>query len=187
MEVILSIIFIGVGLSMDAFAVAVGKGLNMKKIDIKWSLIIASFFGSFQAIMPLLGWLLGGQFEKYIKNFDHWIVFMILLIIGGKAIYESRNKNCDSECDKKSYRELFILSIATSIDALAVGITIAILEIDILIASFIIGIVTFALSFLGVIIGNKFGCKYKSTAELLGGIILIIIGIKILIEHLTII
>lgn len=183
----MEIVLIAIGLSMDAFAVAVGKGLNMKKMDIKWSLTITLFFGFFQAIMPLIGWLLGGQFEKYIKNFDHWIVFIILLIIGVKAIYESRNKNCEGNCDKKSIRELFMLSIATSIDALAVGITFAILEIDILISSLIIGIITFAISFLGVFIGNKFGCKYKSTAEMFGGIILVLIGIKILVEHLTII
>lgn len=182
---IITIVLVALALSMDAFAVAVGKGLNMKKVDIKWALIIAAFFGIFQALMPVLGWVLGSQFEKYISSCDHWIAFSLLAFMGGKMIYESRNKDCCEEAeDKRSYKELLILAIATSIDALAAGISFAITKIDIILSTILIGIITFTLSFLGVFIGNKFGCKYKSTAELCGGIILILIGIKILIEHL---
>ena len=169
---------------MDAFAVAVGKGLNMKKLDYKWALVIALFFDIFQAHMALIGWLIGGQFEKYINGYDHWIVLILLSIIGGKMIYESRDKNCEVECKQSSIKELIVLSIATSIDALAVGVSFALIEIDIVLSSLIIGIITFLLSFIGVLIGNKFGCKYKGTAELIGGLILIFIGIKIVVEHL---
>jgi putative Mn2+ efflux pump MntP len=180
---LLSIILIALGLSMDAFAVAIGKGLNMKTVDIKWSTIIALFFGVFQGFMPVLGWLLGGQFEKYINGYDHWIALVLLVIIGGKMIYDSRNKDCELN-DTKSIKELFILSIATSIDALAIGITFALIKIDIVLSSLIIGIITFTISFFGVLIGNKFGCKYKNSAELFGGIILFVIGIKIFFEHM---
>lgn len=183
---ILSIFIIALGVAMDAFAAAIGKGLDMNKIDIKWSLIVALFFGAFQAFMPILGWFLGGQFHNYIQDFDHWIAFILLAIIGGKMIWESRKEECEEPQNKRSFKELIILSIATSVDALAVGVTFAILKIDIVVSSIIIGLVTFALSFLGVLLGNKFGCQYKHKAELFGGIILILIGVKILCEHLEI-
>jgi putative Mn2+ efflux pump MntP len=181
---IITIVLIALALSMDAFSVAVGKGLNMKKVDVKWALVIATFFGVFQAIMPAIGWILGGQFDKYISSCDHWIAFGLLAFMGGKMIYESRTQECEITEDKRSYKELLVLAIATSIDALAAGISFALDKIDIVLSAILIGIITFALSFLGVFIGNKFGCKYKNKAELFGGVILIAIGIKILIEHL---
>lgn len=183
---LVSIVVIAIGLSMDAFAAAIGKGLDMKKIDYKWALFVALFFGGFQALMPILGWLLGSQFHKYIYGFDHWIAFFLLLFIGGKMIFESFKDECEVAEAKRSYKELLILAIATSVDALAVGLTFALLKIDVLFSSFIIGVITFGLSFLGVVLGNKFGCKYKDKAELCGGIILVLIGLKILLEHLNI-
>lgn len=183
---LIQVMLIGVGLSMDAFAVAVCKGLKMKKIDLKYALLIAAFFGFFQGLMPLVGWFLGKQFEKYITDFDHWIAFGLLAIIGGKMIWEafhSEGDNCPIIYDIK---ELFILAIATSIDALAVGITFAFLKTNILSAILIIGCITFVLSLVGVGIGNRFGVKYKNKAEFAGGTILVLIGLKILLEHLGI-
>ncbi len=182
----LSIVLVACGLSMDAFAVAVGKGLNMKKMNVKWSLTIALSFGLFQAIMPLLGWLLGGKINKFICHYDHWVVFILLAIIGAKMIYESKDKDCKIEEDKRNFKELFVLSIATSIDAFAVGISFALMNINIFSSVTVIGIITFALSYIGILIGNIFGCKFKSTAELIGGLILIAIGLKVLLEHLNI-
>lgn len=182
---------IAVGLSMDAFAVAVCKGLNMKKINYKYMLVISLFFGGFQALMPLIGYFLGKQFEAYITSVDHWITFVLLAFIGGKMIVEAI-KNED-ETDKSSVeriniKELFVLAVATSIDALAVGITFALLpDTNIYVSVALIGITTFVLSALGVFIGNKFGAKYKNKAELAGGIILVLIGLKILLEHLGVI
>ena len=184
--------FIGVGLSMDAFAVSICKGLSMRKINYAYSAVIALFFGGFQAVMPLIGWTVGKQFEKYITNFDHWIAFALLLIIGGKmayeAIFERQENNNNSEiAEKLNYKELFTLAVATSIDALAVGITFAFLKVNIWIAICIIGITTFILSFAGVLAGNKFGSIYKRKAEIAGGVVLILIGLKILLEHLGLI
>lgn len=183
---LISIVLIAIGVSMDAFAVAIGKGLNMKKIDYKWSLTIALFFGVFQALMPLIGWFLGGQFSNYINGYDHWIALILLAIIGGKMIYESRDKDCEMKCKQNNLKELVVLSIATSIDALAVGLAFAIMDIDIYLSSLVIGIITFSLSFVGVIIGNKVGCKFKSSAEVFGGVILIFIGFKIFVEHVIV-
>lgn len=184
---ILELVLIAVGLSMDAFAVAICKGLNMKKINYKHSIIIGLFFGGFQALMPLIGWLLGKQFQQHISSFDHWIAFALLSFIGGKMIYEAIKGGDDVEETDCSLniKELVVLSIATSIDALAVGVTFAFFP-DVNIASSIavIGIITFVLSLIGVIIGNNFGTRFKSKAELAGGIILVLIGIKILFEHL---
>lgn len=186
----IEVLLIGIGLSMDAFAVAMCKGLNMRKINYKHATIIALFFGGFQALMPLVGWALGKQFESYITSIDHWIAFVLLAFIGGNMIRESMN---DSDDDKKEnlekldIKELFMLAIATSIDALAVGITFAFLQVNIIEAIGIIGITTFILSVLAVIIGNKFGNKYGKKAELFGGIVLVLIGVKILLEHLGII
>lgn len=182
---------IGVGLSMDAFAVAICKGLNMRgKINFKHAAIIALFFGGFQAIMPLIGYFLGIGFEKYITRIDHWIAFLLLGFIGGKMVVEAIkewNEADKQEEDRLDIKELFILAVATSIDALAVGITFAFLNVNIWSAISIIGATTFVLSIIGVVIGNKFGSKYKSKAELVGGIILVLIGAKILLEHLGVI
>lgn len=180
---------IGIGLSMDAFAVAVCKGLCMVRVNKKQAVIIALFFGGFQFLMPVLGWLLGTQFESYIVSFDHWIAFVLLSFIGGKMIYEAVSEEESEVCevDKRlDLKELFLLAIATSIDALAVGITFAFLRVSILPAAGLIGVTTFALSILGVVIGNRFGSRYKKKAEICGGVILILIGVKILLEHLGI-
>ncbi len=180
---------IGVGLSMDAFAVSVCKGLGMKKINGKGMLVIALFFGGFQALMPLIGWALGTRFESYITSVDHWIAFALLAFIGGKMIYEAV---ADKEQEvavafKLDLKELLMLAVATSIDALAVGITFAFLQVNIWSAIALIGCTTFALSAVGVLVGHKFGSKYEKKAEIAGGVILILIGLKILLEHLGII
>ncbi len=187
----IQVFLIGVGLSMDAFAVAVCKGLNMKKIDYKYTALVALFFGGFQALMPFVGWLLGVQFESYIVSVDHWIAFGLLAFIGGNMIKEAlspeEEDGCE-ECGGISYdlKELAMLAVATSIDALAVGITFAFLRVNIVSSITIIGITTFCLSIVGVAIGNRFGAKYKNKAEFAGGAILILIGLKILLEHLGI-
>ncbi|MCI5903651.1 MAG: manganese efflux pump MntP family protein [Oscillospiraceae bacterium] len=183
---------IGVGLSMDAFAVSVCKGLNMReKINYKHAFIIALFFGGFQALMPAIGYFLGRNFEKYITAFDHWIAFGLLAFIGIKMMIDAvKEWNCEDKAednDRLDIKELFMLAVATSIDALAVGITFAFLQVSIGAAVSIIGVTTFVLSIIGVVIGNKFGSRYKSKAELAGGIILVLIGLKILLEHLGII
>jgi len=176
-----------IGLSMDAFAVALCKGLCMKKINYHHSVIIGIFFGGFQAGMPFIGWLLGHRFEKYITAYDHWIAFILLAFIGGKMIIEGLKDDEVVECNTQlDIKELFVLALATSIDALAVGITFAFLKVSILPSVTIIGTITFGISFIGVIMGNRFGIKYKSKAELAGGIILTLIGTKILFEHLDI-
>ena len=176
---------IGVGLSMDAFAVAVCKGLSSRKAGVKECGIAGLYFGGFQALMPLLGWAIGRQFEAYITSYDHWIAFLLLAYIGGKMIYEAL-KGEESHGNGFSIQELLILAVATSIDALAVGITFAFLKVDILPAVILIGCTTFVLSLLGVVIGNRFGSRYQQKAELAGGVILILIGLKILLEHLGI-
>lgn len=182
---IFQLILIAVGLAMDAFAVSVCKGLKMKKLDYKYTVTIALFFGVFQAVMPLIGWFLGKQFEKYITNIDHWISFALLAFIGGKMIWEALKGDKEEECETRfDIKELFMLAVATSIDALAVGITFAFLKMEIASPVILIGLITFVLSMLGVLIGNRFGAKYKSKAELAGGIILVLIGLKILLEHL---
>lgn len=181
---IIEIFFIGVGLAMDAFSVSVCKGLSMKKLDIKKALIIAIYFGVFQGIMPLIGYFLGSTFESLISGIDHWIAFALLEFIGINMIREAfgdENKNAN---DKVDFKTMIILAVATSIDALTVGVTFAFFNVNILLAAFIIAIVTFALSLVGVKIGNRFGNKYESKAEIMGGIILAFMGLKILIEHL---
>lgn len=181
---------IAAGLSADAFSVSVCKGLNMRKLNLKHAYIIALFFGVFQAVMPLIGYLLGTGFSKYIERFDHWIAFVLLAFIGGKMAIEAIREK-DGEAEKKtdtlSIGELTVLAVATSIDALAVGITFAFLKVNILPSVLLIGVTTFALSLGGVLLGNRFGAKYKTKAELAGGVILILIGLKILLEHLGII
>ncbi|MBO4433748.1 MAG: manganese efflux pump [Clostridia bacterium] len=185
---VFSIVLIAIGLSMDAFAVSVCKGLKMKTIDYGKTLLIGLFFGGFQAIMPLIGWLIGYKFQRHIENIDHWIAFLLLAFIGGKMIYESFKADEDNSDDTLKLSELFILAIATSIDALAVGIAFAMLsDINIFFSIAIIGLITFILSVIGVAVGNKFGAVYKNKAELVGGIILILLGLKILLEHLGIV
>ena len=185
-----SVLFLmGVGLSMDAFAVSVCKGLAMRKVNKKQAIVIGLFFGGFQALMPLLGWSLGIQFEQYITSIDHWIAFILLGFIGGKMIVEAVKPDDESvevkEMDPPlNIKEMFVLAIATSIDALAVGITFAFLDYPIVESIIIIGITTFVISIIGVYIGNFFGSKYKQKAELAGGIILVLLGVKILLEHL---
>lgn len=176
---------IAIGLSMDAFAVSICKGLAMKKINLKKACTVGLWFGIFQALMPTLGFLLSSRFEKSISAFDHWIAFVLLGIIGISMIKEALSKNEESANDSLAIKTMFLLAIATSIDALAVGVTFAFLRVSILPAVSLIGIITFTLSAAGVKVGNVFGSKYKSKAELAGGIILIGMGIKILLEHLT--
>ncbi|MDL2215883.1 manganese efflux pump MntP family protein [Ruminococcaceae bacterium OttesenSCG-928-N02] len=185
----LEISLISIGLAMDAFAVAVGKGLTMQEVRKKHAAIIALFFGAFQAAMPLIGWLLGHQFESYITSVDHWIAFCLLLVIGGKMVKEGFSHNEEEELAtghmpfRLNFQELTLLAIATSIDALAVGVTFAFLQVKILWAVGIIGVSTFAICYLGVYIGNWFGAKYKGKAEVFGGAVLILMGLKILLEH----
>ena len=184
---IIELLLVGVGLSMDAFAVSVCKGLNMRRVNKAHCFVIALFFGGFQAFMPLVGWLLGKQFEQYITAVDHWIAFGLLVFLGGKMMIEAWKVE-EEEINKKESRldlkELFILAVATSIDALAVGITFAFLNVNIVLAITIIGCTTFVLSVAGVFIGNIFGSRYKNKAEFAGGVILVLIGIRILVEHL---
>ena len=178
------LLLIAVGLSMDAFAVAVCKGLKMRRLDIGKTAVIALFFGGFQALMPLLGWALGKQFERYITSIDHWIAFVLLAVIGANMIKESFSK--EEECPDASFgfKTMLTLAVATSIDALAVGVTFAFLDVSIVPAVLLIGATTFVCSAVGVKIGNVFGNRFQSKAEFLGGLVLIAIGLKILIEHL---
>lgn len=185
----IELVLIAVGLSMDAFAVAMGKGLCMKKIQYGYATVIALFFGGFQALMPLIGWQLGRQFSAQISFLDHWIAFILLALIGLKMIWGAhREKNAEEDpCDLVvNYQELFLLAVATSIDALAAGITFAFLDTPILLAVAVIGGITFGISFAGVIIGQLFGSRFKTKAEYFGGGVLILIGLKILLEHLGI-
>lgn len=183
---IIEIFLISIGLAMDAFAVSVCKGLSMKKLDIRKAIIIALYFGVFQALMPALGYLLGHAFQNLVTTIDHWVAFILLSFIGGKMIKDSFTEENDKANDNVDFKSMIILAIATSIDALAVGITFAFLNTNLISSISIIGIVTFVLSLIGVNIGNKFGNKLQNKAELTGGIILIAMGIKILLEHLEI-
>ena len=191
MALFIELFLIGVGLSMDAFAVSICKGLGMEKVNKKQAFVIGLYFGGFQALMPLIGWFLGIRFQQYITSIDHWIAFVLLVFIGGKMIVDvltekEEEEVCPSCVERLDIKELFLLAIATSIDALAVGITFAFLQVSIVPAITIIGIVTFVISAAGVFIGNIFGSKYKKKAELVGGIILVLIGVKILLDHLGI-
>ena len=185
------LIILAVGLSMDAFAVAICKGLSMKKVSFKEMAIVGLWFGGFQALMPLIGYFLGEAFEKYIEQIDHWVAFVLLVLIGALMIKESFEKEEKKEEEKEipssplAFKTMLTMAIATSIDALAVGISFGILpDVNITVAVSSIGIITFILSAVGVKIGNVFGAKYKSKAEFAGGIILVLLGIKILLEHL---
>lgn len=180
------IMVIGIGLAMDAFAVSVCKGLSMKKTNWKSAVIIALYFGIFQALMPIIGYFLGTTFSGFVKSVDHWIAFILLSIIGGNMIKESTDDEIEKRNDKVDVKTMSTLALATSIDALAVGITFAFFEANLAQSVIIIGIITFILSIIGVKIGNKFGDKFQNKAEFIGGIILILIGLKILLEHLGI-
>lgn len=178
------IFLVGIGLSMDAFAVSVCKGLSVKKLSIKHELIVGLYFGGFQAFMPLLGYGLGVSFRKQIESFDHWIAFILLVLIGINMIREAISGEEEDVCPCFSFKNMMLLGIATSIDALAVGVTFAFLGIEIYSSIAIIGLTTFIISIAGVKIGNVFGSRYKSKAEVVGGAILILLGFKILLEHL---
>lgn len=172
------------GLSMDAFAVAVCKGLSIRQLKLRHAVVVGAWFGAFQALMPAVGWLLGSAFADRIAAVDHWIAFILLALIGGNMIRESRSRD-EENCDPSlSILNMFLLAVATSIDALAVGITFAFLRVDIVPAVTLIGACTFLISAVGVKIGNVFGVRYKARAELFGGAVLILIGLKILLEHL---
>ena len=177
------ILLIAIGLSMDAFAVSVSKGLSMKK-NYKNSFKIGFYFGFFQAFMPLIGYFLGLSFEGIVTRIDHYIAFTLLTIIGLSMILEKDEENID---DKIDFKTMILLSVATSIDALAIGVTFAFLNVNITLSILTIGIITFSLSFVGVLIGNKFGRFLKNKAQIFGGIILILTGLKILLEHLNVI
>ena len=185
---LLEIFLVGVGLSMDAFAVAICKGLAMPRVNRKRTLLIGLYFGVFQAVMPLTGWLLGSQFARHVTKMAPWIAFVLLAWIGGSMIRESLSaKEKEEEKPEPAelrHRELLMLAIATSIDALAVGVSFAFLQVKIVPAISFIGATTFVLSMIGVKVGNVFGSRYRSKAELAGGIILILIGLKIILEHL---
>lgn len=183
----IELLLLSIGLAMDAFAVSVCKGISMKKMNWKKAGIIGLWFGGFQALMPTLGYFLGSAFESLVTNIDHWIAFILLGLIGGNMIKEAFSKdNEENDDDDISFKTMFVLAVATSIDALAIGITFAFLNVNILLAISMIGIITFIISIIGTKVGNKFGNKYEKKAELTGGIILILIGIKILLEHLGI-
>lgn len=188
---LVELLVVAVGLSMDAFAVSVCKGLCMRRVNWRHALVIALFFGAFQALMPLIGWLLGTQFAALITPVDHWVAFVLLALIGGKMIWdavrgddEDPAASCPAEGAPLDLRELTLLAVATSIDALAVGVTLAFLGVSIGWAMAVIGVTTFALSFVGVAVGNRFGARFEGPAALAGGVVLILIGLKILLEHL---
>ena len=183
---LLSLFIIAVGLSMDACAVAICKGLAMQKSPWKKAMLVGLWFGGFQGLMPAIGYVLGSQFERYIVSIDHWIAFVLLCFIGGNMIKESLSKDEEEADASLAVKDMFLLAVATSIDALAVGVTFAFLQVQIIAAVSFIGVITFILSTLGVKVGNIFGAKFKSKAELAGGIILIVMGTKILLEHLGI-
>lgn len=184
---LIELIILSVGLAMDAFAVAVCKGLAMSKMKWKKGIIVGLYFGIFQALMPFIGYLLGINFQNAITNIDHWIAFILLIGIGINMIKDAISKEKEEASDSIKFKDMLILAIATSIDALAVGVTFAFLKVNILSAIILIGSITFLISVIGVKIGNVFGDKYEKKAELVGGIILILLGTKILLEHLHII
>ncbi|MFT8888636.1 MAG: manganese efflux pump MntP family protein [Ethanoligenens sp.] len=186
---ITELLLIAVGLSMDAFAVAICKGLSMRQFNARRAAVIALFFGGFQALMPFLGWILGKQFSQYIAQWDHWIAFALLAFIGGKMIWEAvrgESGGCENGDAPLDLKELLMLAIATSLDALAIGVTFAFLHVAIAPSVTLIGCTTFGISFLGVLIGNRFGIYFQKKAEIAGGAVLILIGAKILLDHLGI-
>lgn len=181
---IIELFMLGVGLSMDAFAVSICKGLSVKEVKTRHMLCCGLWFGGFQALMPLIGYMLGSAFENYITKIDHWIAFVLLCFIGVNMIREAFSDEEEQTDASFGFKTMLLMAIATSIDALAVGITFAFLGVNIWMAVTMIGLTTFAFSAVGVKIGNVFGNKYKAKAEIVGGVILIVIGCKILVEHL---
>ena len=188
----IELLLIGVGLSMDAFAVSICQGISMTKIKWGHALTVGLYFGGFQALMPFTGWMLGSQFAGRIQQYDHWVAFVLLVLIGGNMIREALSGEEDEAEDAASgagldHKKLFLMAIATSIDALAVGVTFAFLDTAILPAIGIIGTTTFFISVAGVAVGCWFGARYKKRAEITGGVILVLLGVKILLEHLGVI
>jgi len=181
-----TLFILAVGVSMDAFAVSICKGLAMQKVKVRHAATAGVWFGGFQALMPVIGYFLGIQFQEYITAYDHWIAFGLLLIIGGNMIKEALSNEEECADASMAFGKMLVLAIATSIDALALGVTFAFLQVDIWKAVAFIGVVTFSFSVAGIKIGNVFGAKYKSKAEFAGGLILILLGVKILLEHLGI-
>lgn len=184
--IVFDMLLIGVGLSMDAFAASVCKGLQQARINWKQAFVTALFFGAFQAVMPIIGWFLGSSFARLIEPFDHWVAFVLLALVGCKMLWDAfHDDECEScKDDTFSIRELIMLSIATSIDALVIGVSFAMTGINIWLAVVVIGITTFVLSLFGFVIGNRFGARYEKAATILGGAALIVLGIKVVVEHL---
>ena len=183
---LLELLIVSIGVSSDAAAVAICKGLTLKKFDAKKALIIGLYFGIFQALMPCIGYLLGTSFEKIITSLAHWVAFILLSIIGFNMIRGALSKGKDNIDDKVDFVSMLPLSVATSIDALVIGVTFAILKVNILVAALLVGATAFIMCTIGVKVGNKFGKKYKKKAQIFGGIVVILIGLKILFEHLGI-
>ena len=181
---LVELILVAVGLAMDAFAVSVTKGLSMKKINHVHGAVTAFFFGAFQMAMPIIGYYLSSSFSTRIQSIGHWVAFVLLCFIGVRMIMESREDSSESFSDRLDFKELVMLSVATSIDAMAVGVTFAFMKVNVLSSSLVIGIITFFISLAGIYIGHAFGTRYRSRAEVFGGLILIAIGIKILVEGL---
>ena len=185
------LVVLAVGLSMDAFAVSICKGLALQRVSWKECCIAGAWFGGFQALMPLLGYLLGTQFEQFVTSVDHWIAFVLLAFVGGKmlwdAFHEEDEQGGEAKDAKLDLKELLMLAIATSIDALAVGITFAFLQVAIVPSVTIIGVTTFVLSFVGVAVGHFFGARFEKPATIAGGVVLILIGVKTLLEHLGVV
>ena len=181
-----SVFLIALGVSADAFAVALGKGLHMRRLDYRNAVVIALTFGLFQAVMPLIGWLLGTQLEQYITAIDHWIAFGLLAVIGGKMLWDAFHGGEDDDSDdgRLRVRQLLLLAVATSVDALAVGISFAFLDVSIVESVIVIGVTTAVLTFVGVLVGHRAGLRFRGPAEIAGGVILILIGTKILLDHL---
>ena len=185
---IAELLLIAVGLSMDAFAVSICRGLGMRRLNLRTAAVLALFFGCFQALMPLVGWALGSQLMWLIAPVDHWVAFVLLAFIGGKMLWEAFHEDDEGcGCEDTSaidLREFLVLAVATSIDALAAGISFAALNVDIVASVSLIGVITFALSVVGVAVGHFFGARYERPASVVGGVVLILIGLKVLLEHL---
>jgi putative Mn2+ efflux pump MntP len=181
-----ALFFIALGVSADAFAVALTKGVHMRRFSLRNAVVIALTFGAFQALMPVLGWLVGTQFARYITEFDHWVAFGLLAIVGGKMLWEafSAHEDTERDTDTLDVKQLLVLAVATSIDALAVGITFAFVPVSIGGAASLIGVTTAVFAFVGVAIGRRVGARFGKPAEIVGGVVLILIGTRILLDHL---
>ncbi len=184
---VFEVIMIGAGLAMDAFAASLVRGLHMKKFDIKEALFVSLTFGGFQAAMPVLGWIMGSALRQYIESVDHWIAFAMLSVIGGKMIWDAISEKDDAPNKSTGVKDTLLMAVATSIDALAVGVSLSFLQVDMVSSALIIGLVTFVICLCGVGIGHLVGSKFRKGSEILGGVVLICIGLKILLEHLGVI